>query len=132
MNWRPAMIEILSDRSTPTCVVSQWGDSLRAEDFVVLNAAVNAALEAAGQEGKASAVFIFESMPFPKNWDAIKSDTSFVRHEYSQLARVAYVGDIKWIEIKIAALGWTTRPDDRTFASTELDAAIAWACGGAD
>jgi hypothetical protein len=126
------MIEILPDRSTPTCVVSQWGDTLRAEDFVALDAAVDAALEAADPDGKASAVFVFESMPFPENWDAIKSDTSFVRHEYSKLARVAYVGDVKWIDIKIAALGWTTRPDDRTFASTELDAAIAWACGGTD
>jgi len=132
MNWSRPMIEVLAAESTPTCVVSRWGNPLRAEDFVVLDAAVDAALEAAGQEGKASAVFVFESMPFPKNWDAIKSDTSFVRHEYSQLARVAYVGDVKWIDIKIAALGWTTRPDDRTFASTELDAAIAWARGGAD
>ena len=132
MNWRQAVIEILSARSTPTCVVSQWGDPLRAEDFVVLDAAVDAALEAAGQDGRASAVFVFGSMPFPENWDALKSDTSFVRHEYSRLARVAYVGDVKWIDFKIKALGWTTRPDDRTFASTELDAAIAWACGGAD
>ena len=126
------MIEVLSDRSTPTCVVSRWGDPLQAEDFVDLDKAVDAALQAAGQDGKASAVFVFESMPFPENWDAIKSDTSFVRHEYSQLARVAYVGEVKWIDIKIAALGWTTRPDDRTFASTELDEAIAWACGAAD
>jgi hypothetical protein len=132
MNWRHAMIEILSARSTPTCVVSRWGDTLRAEDFVALDAAVDAALEAAGKEGKASAVFVFESMPFPGNWDALKSDASFVRHEYSQLACVAYVGDVKWIDFKIKALGWTTRPDDRTFAATELDAAIAWACGGAD
>ena len=132
MNRTHAMIEILSDRSTPTCVVSQWGNPLRAEDFLVLDDAIDVALQAAGQGGTASAVFVFVSMPFPENWDAIKSDTSFVVHEYSQLARVAYVGDVKWIDLKIAALGWTTRPDDRTFASTELDAAITWACGGAD
>jgi hypothetical protein len=125
------MIEMLPDRSTPTCVVCRWGNRLEAEDFAPLEAAIEAALETAGEGGTASAVFIFDSMPFPQDWDAVKSDTSFVRHGYSDLARVAYVGDVKWIDFKIEAFGWTTKPDDRTFASTELDAAIAWACRGA-
>ena len=126
------MIEILAERSTPACVVARWGERLTAEDFEVLGTAIDVAAEAAGKGGKASAVFIFESMPFPKDWDAVKSDTSFIWNGYNDLARVAYVGDVKWIDFKIAALGWTTRPDDRTFPSTELDDAINWACIGVE
>jgi len=126
------MLKVLAERSTLTCVVARWGDRITAEQFEALGSAIDAAVAAAEENGEqASAVLAFDSMPMVADWAAFKSDMSFLRHRYGELARVAYVGDVKWIEFKVQAFGWLTKPEDRTFAADELDAAITWACGDA-
>ena len=125
------MIEVSADRSTPRCIISRWaGPTFTATEMDALGEAIDAAVMEAHAAGTdASAVFIFDSMPMVADWEAFKSDLGFVRHHYSELARVAYVGDVAWIDFKVNAFGWMTKPKDRTFPASALEEAVAWAGG---
>jgi hypothetical protein len=122
------MLDVLADKSTPTCVVVECGSAITAEGYEAWIAAMNAAIETA-EPGKASAVFVMTSTPHDADWDAVKADFSGM-HAYQSLARVAYVGDSKWLNWVIDAFGWLTKAEEKTYSSGQLDEAVAWACAG--
>jgi hypothetical protein len=121
------MLDIIADKSTATCVVVECGGAITAPEYEAWIAAMNAAIAEAGP-GKASAVFVMESTPHDADWDAVKADFSGM-HAYQSLARVAYVGDSRWLKWVIDAFGWLTKAEEKTYSPDQLAEAVAWACG---
>ena len=121
------MLNILRS-STPTTVVVECGGKVTADEYQALDKAVAAAVAAAG-DAKPSMVFTMTSSPMDADWDAMKDDMKFGFDEYKELGRVAYVGDIKWVDWVIKAFGWMTKAEEKTFPVDQLDAAVAWAKG---
>jgi hypothetical protein len=121
------MLKIL-DGTTAATVVVECGGKLTTDDYATLGKALDDAVEAAG-ETKPSMVFYMTSSPMDADWDAVKDDAKFGLGQYRELARVAYVGDIKWVDWVVKAFGWMTKAEERTFPADRLDDAIAWAGG---
>jgi hypothetical protein len=122
------MLKIL-DRSTPTTVVVECGGKLTTDDYAVLEKALEPAVAAAG-DAKPAMVFLMTSSPMDADWDAMKDDAKFGFGRYRELGRVAYVGDIAWLDWVVKAFGWMTKAEEKTYPAADLDAAIAWASGG--
>jgi len=123
------MLKLLADKSTPTCLVAELDGKITVDDFRAYATALDAAIEAGG--GKASAVCLISSSP-SEDWGSLKEDLKLARRDASKLTRVAYVGDVKWVEWGVKAFGWLWRGgEEKVFPSSELDAAIAWAKGDA-
>jgi len=120
------MLKIIETLSTPTCLVAECGGAVTKDDYAVWDEAADAAIAAAGA-GKASAVFIMTSSPCDADWDAMKADFELGAHEYQEFARVAYVGDVKWVDFVVKAFGWMTKAEEKTYSANETDAAVAWA-----
>lgn len=119
------MIEIDRDRSTAGCIVVRCGGSIQGAEY---DAFLDEFDKAAGRfGGNLSAVFVIESPPSYGDSDAFKDDLHFGTHEYRELRRAAYVGDVEWVEALVRAFGWLTRTEERVFAASQLDAALAWA-----
>ena len=123
------MLKVLADKSTPTCLVAECGGKITADEFRKYAAALDAAIEAGA--GKASAVCLISSSP-SEDWGSFKEDLKLARRDASKLTRVAYVGDVKWVDWGVKAFGWLWRGgEEKVFPTGELDAAIAWAQGAA-
>jgi hypothetical protein len=123
------MLKILEDKSTPNCLVAELDGKITVDEFRAYATALDAAIEAG--EGKASAVCLISSSP-SEDWGSFKEDLRLARRDASKLTRVAYVGNVKWVELGVKASGWLWRGGEvRVFPSGDLDAAIAWAQGGA-
>jgi hypothetical protein len=122
------VLNVLAEKSTPTCVVAECGGKITAEEFRSCDGVLDAAIEASG--GKATAVFYMTSSPMDADWAAFKDDWAMGTHEYRELAKVAYVGDVAWVDFVVKAFGWITRAEEKTFPADQLDEAIAWACAG--
>jgi len=121
------MLKVLEDKSTPTCLVAELDGKITVGDFRSYATALDAAIEAGG--GKASAVCLISSSP-SEDWGSFKEDLKLSSRDASKLTRVAYVGDVKWVEWGVKAFGWLWwSVEERVFSSGELDAAIAWAQG---
>ena len=121
------MFKIL-DSPTPKVVVVECGGKLTTDDYDVLDKALDAAIAAAG-DARPSMVFSMTSSPMDADWDAMKDDMEFGFGQYRELGRVAYVGDIKWVDWVVKAFGWMTRAEEKTFPAESMDAAIAWVQG---
>jgi hypothetical protein len=119
------MLEVMEERSTPTCVVVRCGGKVSGEDYERFLPVIDDAIERGA--GHASGVFVIESSPSYGDSRAFDDDVSFVIHRYAKLDRVAFVGDVKWVDSMVRAFAWLTRAEERVFPSDQLDEAIQWA-----
>ncbi len=119
------MLEVMDERSTPTCVVVRCGGKVSGEEYEGFLPVVDAAIERGA--GHASGVFVIEASPSYGDPKAFEDDVSFVIHRYAKLDRVAFVGDVKWVDSMVRAFAWLTRAEERVFPGDQLDEAIEWA-----
>lgn len=122
------MLELMDNRSTPTCLVARCGGKVSGDDYDAFLPIVDKAIADGG--GHASAVFLMESSPSYADGKAFQDDVSFAIHRYAKLDRVAFVGDIKWVDAMVRTFAWLTRAEERVFSGDQLDSAILWAAGG--
>lgn len=119
------MLEVMEERSTPTCVVVRCGGKITGEEYERFLPIIDDAIERAA--GYASGVFVIETSPSYGDSKALEDDVSFVIHRYAKLDRVAFVGDVKWVDSMVRAFAWLTRAEERVFPGDQLDEAIEWA-----
>lgn len=119
------MLKVLQDKSTATCVVAECGGPMTAQEYEAWRDAVNEAISAA-TPGGACAVFVMTSSPMDADWSAFKADAGSFS-VYQALDRVAYVGDVKWVDWVVDAFGWLTKAQEKTFEAGQLEEALAWA-----
>ncbi len=121
------MLEVMEERSTPTCVVVRCGGKVSGEEYERFLPVIDEAIERGA--GHAAGVFVIESSPGYGDAKAFSDDVSFTIHRYAKLDRVAFVGDVKWVDSMVRAFAWLTRAEERVFPSDQLDEAIEWATG---
>ncbi len=121
------MLEVIEDMSTPTCVVARCGGKVSGEDYERFLPVIDEAIE--NGNGHASGVIVLDSSPAYGDLKAFEDDVSFVIHRYARLDRVAFVGDVRWVDTIIRAFAWLTRAEERFFAADQVDEAIEWAEG---
>jgi hypothetical protein len=119
------MLEVMHDRSTPTCLVVRCGGKISEEEYAAFRVAIDEVIQRAAEP---SAVFVVESSPGYGDSEVAREDLSFGTHEYRQLRRAAFVGDVKWVNNIVKAFSWLTRTEERVFEGSDLEQAIQWAC----
>lgn len=122
------MIAIDKTESTGNCIVVHCGGKIEGAEYDAFLDEFDTAAGRAG--GNLSAVFVIKSAPSYGDSEAFRDDVHFGTHEYRELRRAAYVGDVGWVDALVKAFGWLTRTEERVFPASEFEAAVAWASEG--
>ena len=117
--------ELLRDRGI---LILKPGGALRAEDFTALTAAVDPYID---QQGELKGLLI-EAPSFPgwENFAALLSHLRFVRDHHRHIRRIAVVSDSPLLAAAPKIASHFVRAQLRTFAATDVAAALAWIEGG--
>jgi hypothetical protein len=119
------MLRILSDMSTPTCVVVEMGGPVTAEELEAVDNAVTSAVGAAGEAG-ASMVIKLDGAP-RLDGPATVRHAADLKADALALHRIAWVSAVKYLTEGADIFGWLVPVDQRVFYADELEAAVAWA-----
>jgi hypothetical protein len=117
------MVGILGS-STDSCVVVKFSGKVTGEEYRQFLDAVDERLKA---NQKINMVAELSEFEFYGDFEAFKEDFHFGVKEYRKVARAAFVGDQRWIEMFIKLLGPLYRAAEKQFSAGRLDEAVAWA-----
>lgn len=82
--------------------------------------------EAIADYGKVNLLVVIEEFDF-KGWEAAKADFKFGTHQYRQVAKAAFISEVKWYEWAIKIMDpFTLRTDEKIFEPDQLEEAWAW------
>ena len=114
----------ISDRSTDTCLVIDVEGAIMGDDYDEFTDAFERIVE---KHGHADLVINLIGSVKYGDKDAVEEDWEFVREQYGDARRVAFVGDQKMIRAMMRLFAPFTRAKEQLFDAGMLDAAIAWA-----
>ena len=121
------MLRILSDSSTPTCVVVEMGGPVIADELDAVKGAITSAIDAAGEAGAAMVIQV-DGVPHLDGPATIQRAADLKADAFG-LRRLAWVSDVKFLTEGVDIFGWLVPIDQKVFFADELEAAVAWADG---